>query len=742
MFDELHGGWRGWGVGPLGGDPLDSPTMTPTSCPSLSHSVRSSRMGSIRRLGSLGRSGSVKYDRGEGIPASPGDEDESMNNNEELHNGKANVTNKFYKKDFWADWIERNHPPGKHFPENEHDEYQSPVIPTDPLDDTIGGESELISRPLGEVQTPEIAVCSLNDEVRLESLPPPCSAYKRRTKATRRGASAPNRPITVRQPVSVAKSSESARHRRPKEMMPAQRGRVTKKKEEKDVRQSRSAAAPFTRGRQDSPMRRLIRPQSPSKLVSTSAPVALRQVALPHRSHQVSPPPSTHRARRPPPTSKPVVFSNSENLPIMLTILLQGPIGLTNTLRYMASEGAGWASTYINDGAIPVSETRRFTYDPISRQLRDQNGVGGTLCNEDLHSTLFDLVTFAEAVNIPHNIRLAGRKGNDNSSKRSTSPRAGSPRSNTAFDQFTHWLKGDAEGEKMWDICHKDFCIEYERLSLVHESDVCRNAIGKDEFSFGSGSVEYNMRVTQGDKGFSFGICREGIYLNADVTQMGDVWTYTSRGEIWKCGKEVVGAEPYGYGDVVTVHLNMDKGTVAWSLNGVRQVAFFTQITGTVRLLVSMTELDYSVDVTKVDGKKPEYFKNVTQASDASVRSPSASTFKLPLTNLGDLSDDRNSPRRSRSVSTSKAGISTSLKCGTGTLVGPVDLYIPAGALAVVEGDERETKGGGKETVVVKVSRIKPTWTPANPLCADASEPTRPLSPRIRDVYRSGHIML
>ena len=110
----------------------------------------------------------------------------------------------------------------------------------------------------------------------------------------------------------------------------------------------------------------------------------------------------------------------------------------------------------------------------------------------------------------------------------------------------------------------------------------------------------------------------------------------------------------------------------------------------------------------------------------------------------------------------------TSQKCGAGTIVGPVDLYIPSGTVAQIEFEEASAispgSNAGNPPIVVKVSRIKPAWTPAHPQyvyvivyycidmnitirkqtnrCSDAVEPSRQLSPRIRDVARNGFITL
>ncbi|KAJ9471032.1 hypothetical protein DIPPA_09718 [Diplonema papillatum] len=456
----------------------------------------------------------------------------------------------------------------------------------------------------------------------------------------------------------------------------------------------------------------------PRRMSSSPRPRTLPfDVAVRSTAHQVSPPPKTCPAR----LGTHLTAQHEQLLAdpgrMILTLKIDGLGGTCDTVRYVSKDGLRWASTYINNGGVPVSEARRFSYDPATRTLTDQHGFGGVLTNAApaaLEATLDNLSAFAFAACIPHDLPRGS------SQERQPSR---SSKSKHSWDSFTNWLYGDTEDT--WGHAHRDVKTEPTRVVVgphaTFSDGAPRNAAGAREVS--KGTADWDVAVL-GGTGMCIGVVRkECFHEGRDLLRVEDAFVYSDQGEVWKGGSELMGAEPYAVGDVITVHLDMNRGTVSWSKNGNRQAARFAQLCGTYQLVVGMTTSGTALDVVS-----------------ASIR-PGKALSESSTPRHESQSEDRSATERQRSLSNgaAKRQLSVSLQTGfgstSGTVVGPADLHLPPGSVATLHADAGE--------LVLQVTRIKPSWTPALPQCSDTTEPSRALSPRIRDVFRgNGQIVL
>eukprot|EP01060_Flectonema_neradi_P011274 TRINITY_DN18373_c0_g2_i2.p1 TRINITY_DN18373_c0_g2~~TRINITY_DN18373_c0_g2_i2.p1 ORF type:complete len:760 (+),score=117.84 TRINITY_DN18373_c0_g2_i2:27-2282(+) len=477
-----------------------------------------------------------------------------------------------------------------------------------------------------------------------------------------------------------------------------------------------------------------------------------------YNEHQVSPPPNTRAF-----LNRTLDLDGTEiryaPQQTSITIELQDAKGFTSKFRYESAEGQGFAHTYINDGDIVVSEVRSFVFDNMTNQLRDQRGVGGRVPLERVDQILADLASFATISSITNSLHVNHRTPTQRAASprpaTAASPRAASPRRqykpiSPMWQNFRSWLQGD--DDDIWDLIHFDLEADNGRLSVVDSTEPYRNAVSKTVYTRGVHS--WDIKIASGSKGFSFGVIKDKVdNVNRNLTKSDNAWVYASCGEIAKCGFEIIGAEKYREGDLISCHLNLDKGTIGWSRNGTRQRGYFSAIEGPVRLVVGMTEMSSSVELV-IQGRQQEkkFFKNFDDFASASTprRGERPETpkhaFGRTVSSVHSLGTPDTVERSGKKKNGNKAIKTTSLKCGAGTIMGPVDLYIPSGAVAQVEFDDPSALSPSDSPaglpIVVKVSRIKPAWTPAHPQCSDTVEPSRQLSPRIRDVARNGLITL
>ena len=333
-----------------------------------------------------------------------------------------------------------------------------------------------------------------------------------------------------------------------------------------------------------------------------------------YNEHQVSPPPNTRSF-----LNRTLDLDGTEiryaPQQTSITIELQDAKGFTSKFRYESAENQGSAQTFINDGDIAVSEARSFVFDNMTSQLRDQRGVGGRVPLERIDQILSDLVSFANISGITNSLHINHRTPTQRAASprptTATSPRATSPRQykpvSPTWQNFRNWLQGD--DDDVWDFIHFDLEAEDGRLTVVDSTETHRNAISKSFFT--RGVHNWDLRIISGVRGFSFGVVKDGNdSVNRNLTKSDNTWVYASCGEIAKCGFEIVGAEKYREGDVITCQLNLDKGTIGWFKNGNKQIGAFSNIEGPVKLVVGMTEMSASVDLV-THGHIPEkkFFK-------------------------------------------------------------------------------------------------------------------------------------
>ena len=345
--------------------------------------------------------------------------------------------------------------------------------------------------------------------------------------------------------------------------------------------------------------------------------------------HRVAPPPITRSrheviAPRKPPLHEPKEQLGKGARRVTIEVEMTSPAGQTGVMRYIASEGLTWAYAFWGGEKDPISEVRGFHYSPDTQQLSDQNGVGGQLVAAEVYPSLEALVSFANLATISHNIHLSAaalRKGSPSprqhqrsstlalvpgdtpaATTQQHSPTAASGLAATggvtvshapfanSWGLFKSWLGNDPPdaGASTWGPTHqaisvRDALIELHTLS----HDVPHCAVARRTLSHGT--YQYSFVVHEG-RGISIGLAKKTPALDGDLTKLTDGYSYSSVGEVWRHGKELIAAEAFGAGDRIGMHVDLIRGTMSFTKNAKPQNITFNKLIGAYRVVVCLRD--------------------------------------------------------------------------------------------------------------------------------------------------------
>eukprot|EP01063_Lacrimia_lanifica_P040472 TRINITY_DN9178_c0_g1_i2.p1 TRINITY_DN9178_c0_g1~~TRINITY_DN9178_c0_g1_i2.p1 ORF type:complete len:812 (+),score=121.34 TRINITY_DN9178_c0_g1_i2:109-2544(+) len=407
----------------------------------------------------------------------------------------------------------------------------------------------------------------------------------------------------------------------------------------------------------------------------------------------------------------------------LLRLKFEAGNGTVKKMRYVSCEALGWAYVSTPGSANPISEVRCFRFIPETRQLVDQNGIGGILPEYHLSRRLKEIVAFASYCMIAHNITLPSTGVlNVPTQAPRILPRYNQPKS--PWDLFKAWLGGGGcEPVVSWTVVQgaEDIDIAGERIAVPRGKQPGeRVCVAKAPVR---GSAVYEMAVLQGTKGINIGVVSgETPRLRRSLNAAG-ACVYGCVGEVWRDGRELVGAAAYSTGDVITLHVEADVGTVYWARNGVRQYAVFTKLQGPFYVAVGITEPGTAVEIRSVtnEGHVPR--------------------LPTPLKDFDhDTAHDTVSQKGTSSGVISRTMITTTLRSSARTLVGPVDLYLPAGcscSVADYTPSPTDPPPPANSPVAIAEAHDKPLhlhierlpskWTETLPENSDMTEPHRSL---------------
>ena len=292
--------------------------------------------------------------------------------------------------------------------------------------------------------------------------------------------------------------------------------------------------------------------------------------------------------------------------------------GKCSVMRYISCERLGWAYAFWDGNKEPCSEVRGLHYSTETRQVSDQNGIGGELVARDTYHALTALVTFAGLADIPHNIFLSAPRyaGDDvfntplkgkaaaRIARYEANPmiitKVGAPSTaNTPYANswgvFKEWLSGDEPDhvfDSKWQHTHVNIKIKGQGGGAIelhrspHGHPHC--AVVKQALSYGSYTFYFD--VQRGATGITIGVCKKTPQLNEGIAGLPDCISYGSVGEVWRHGRELVAAESYSAGDCIGVHVDLIRGSLAFSRNGVLQDLVFNRLIGAYKVVVCMEE--------------------------------------------------------------------------------------------------------------------------------------------------------
>ena len=98
--------------------------------------------------------------------------------------------------------------------------------------------------------------------------------------------------------------------------------------------------------------------------------------------------------------------------------------------------------------------------------------------------------------------------------------------------------------------------------------------------SISEGSVDWDIEILSGPLSSStqIGVCHPEIDVSGGTVSYTKRWALSSRGKLWGANNSIGTVSGYAVGDVITIHVNADEGTVHFSVNGERKSLGITNV--------------------------------------------------------------------------------------------------------------------------------------------------------------------